>query len=827
MILALTPAIAQEVEQHLWSTNGNITGIVRSGGKIYVCGAFVQAGPNTGCAISIDRRTGKVLPDFPRVAGVVNAAIADGAGGWYLGGALKGVGGLDRPGVAHVLAGGKVSDWNPGCDGRVLALALRGSTLYVAGEFTTIGGEPRVNLAALDVNSGRATEWNPVVDGTVRVLLLADTTIYVGGHYNVIADSARLALAEIGCASGRATAWNPGPSFSGRPGSVMTLAAQHDTIYIGGAFGSLGGQYRLLAGSVSAITGIATDWNPWPEGFPDNRYDPSDIVSSIVPAGPTVYVAGAYATIGGQPRNGLAEVDALTGRATSWNPRTALDPGFVNFNVAGFAIAVTEHSVFASGTWSYVGDGLFQNAIAEFDRTTGLSTGWDPRGEGLVDVLAVSGDVLFAGGRFSTFGWQPRYNLAAFDAATGMLTDWDPRPGPASPIVYDLVVHDGKVYVGGYFREVGGQIRGGIAALDTLTGAALDWAPQANSAIQRFKIANGRLYAVGSFTAISGIPRSQAASFDLATGELTDWNPWVASAGGPVHDISIQDNIAYLAGSFRQVGGIDRKSLAAVDAETGQLLDWNPSAESSVQAIVLRDTVLFAGGVFRAMGGQPRGRLAAIDARTGATLDWVADAWHSNPNFPRVFSLEVAGDTLFVGGNFHKLGGEPRGGLAALDAATARVLPWDPAPGSASPDYPLGTGVIWELTGYENTLYVGGRFLYMGRTPVNALAAVSMRPKVAPWPRPSPFPTDLATVFPNPVRAAGRIGFSLLRASRVTLGLFDLQGRRVASVVPGELMPPGDYELPFSAEDWREGFYFCRLEVDDKVSTRKVLVLKQ
>jgi hypothetical protein len=578
---------------------------------------------------------------------------------------------------------------------------------------------------------------------------------------------------------------------------------------------------------VSAETGLATEWNPWPEGYPDNPYDPSDIVNAIVPAGPTVYVAGAFATIGGQSRSGLAEVDARTGQATTWNPGTALDPGFVDFNVMGLAIAVTAHSVYASGTWSYIGGGTFQRAIAEFDRKSGFSTGWDPRGEGLVDVLAVSGDVVLAGGRFSTFGWQPRYNLAAFDAATGRLTDWDPRPGPNSPIVYDLAVHEGKVYVGGFFLEVGGQARAGIAALDTLTGAALDWAPQANGEIERFKIANGKLYAVGGFTSIAGASRSQAASFDLATGELTAWNPAVAGVGGTVHDIAIKGNTAYLGGGFSQVGGVDRKYLAAVNAETGQLLDWNPNPGSSVQAIAVRDTVIYAGGAFKTMGGLARGRLAAIDARTGATLDWVADASHSNPNLPRVFALELAGDTLFVGGSFQGLGGEPRGGLAALDAATARVLPWDAQPGSFTTDYPLGTGVIWELTGYENTLYVGGRFLYMGKTPVNALAAVSMRPDPPRSPGPVPAPADMATVFPNPVRSAGTIEFALLRASKVTLGFFDLQGRRVASVVPGVSMPPGDYAMPFNAQDWRDGFYFCRLEVDGKVSTRKVLVLKE
>jgi hypothetical protein len=62
--------------------------------------------------------------------------------------------------------------------------------------------------------------------------------------------------------------------------------------------------------------------------------------------------------------------------------------------------------------------------------------------------------------------WVERRCLAAIDATTGRVTDWDPR---ANSGVESMLVHGGKVYVGGYFSSVGGQPRGNIAALDPVS----------------------------------------------------------------------------------------------------------------------------------------------------------------------------------------------------------------------------------------------------------------------------------------------------------------------------------------------------------------------
>ena len=57
-----------------------------------------------------------------------------------------------------------VSSWNPNATGQygyVDAIVPSGSLVYVGGSFSTIGGQARNNLAAIDTTTGLATSWDP------------------------------------------------------------------------------------------------------------------------------------------------------------------------------------------------------------------------------------------------------------------------------------------------------------------------------------------------------------------------------------------------------------------------------------------------------------------------------------------------------------------------------------------------------------------------------------------------------------------------------------------------------------------------------------------
>ena len=64
-------------------------------------------------------------------------------------------------------------------DGPVFAIVQSGTTIYVGGSFTSVGSTdgsanaPRGNLAAISAVTGQVTDWNPGVEGTVFALAVS------------------------------------------------------------------------------------------------------------------------------------------------------------------------------------------------------------------------------------------------------------------------------------------------------------------------------------------------------------------------------------------------------------------------------------------------------------------------------------------------------------------------------------------------------------------------------------------------------------------------------------------------------------------------------
>jgi hypothetical protein len=818
-LLAVSRVVgAQELAPELWGTSysGNVTGITRAGNTIYVSGAFREVGPNTGGGIPVDRRTGVASLPFPRVAGNVGCAVPDGLGGWIIGGSFGAVGGLKQARLARILGDGSVAEWGPQPDGEVRVLVLHGSRLFVGGDFTRIGGLSRNRLAVVDIATGQVSPWNPNADGRVYTLLLGDSTAYVGGDFGTVGGEVRRSLAELSLLDGRATAWNPDIGLGLTPGSVRVVARVDSTLFVGGAFSTVGTAYRRNLAAVEIRTGVATAWQAHVTGYPDNRYDPDPYVSVLVPAGGRLYAAGHFAFIAGEPRGALAELDVATGIPTPWDPQQG--PRLESYSPYVTAFALTDSSAFIAGSFQMIG-GRERYYTAEVRRSDGSATDWDPRPNGAPDALATDGDRVYLGGHFtSAGGWQTRINLAAFDATTGELKPWNPNPNGL--IVYDVVAVGDRVYAGGHFSMIGGQVRWGLAALDTITGAAFEWDYPVNEPVTRLRLGGNRLYAGGYFTTVGDIERRHIASFDLWTGEVTDWNPGTSTE---VSDVAVDGDTVFIAGPFWSVGGVPRRYLAAVDTVLGGVLDWAPQLDTWVNAIDVHDGRVYAAGAFRTVGGKPRRVLAAIDSETGEVLDWTADAYLSSDNLLRAFSIAAVGDTVYAGGNFTSVNGVPRGGLAALDARTGAVLDWDPGMGGAQ-GFPDMGGVIWELTPFERTLYVGGRFHWSGTTPVTGIAAFS---KSVPADTTPPIGTKLsiASIAPNPAGRSAVVRFALPAAGPVTLAAYDVQGRRVASPMNEEPKGPGVHQVAIETTGWREGFYFLRLEAAGAVATGKLVVI--
>lgn len=79
--------------------------------------------------------------------------------------------------------------------------------------------------------------------------------------------------------------------------------------------------------------------------------------------------------------------------------------------------------------------------------------------------------------------------------------------------------------------------------------------------------------------------------------------------------------------------------------------------------------------------------------------------------------------------------------------------------------------------------------------------------------------------YPNPFNPTTTISFDISTRTQVTLQIFNILGRRVATLLEDEL-PAGQYKVAFDGSAWASGVYFYRLSAGDKKATRKMVLVK-
>ena len=721
-------AVPSSVPSSTWVTNGPVSSVVASGDRVYIGGRFTYVGPNTGSGVLLDRRRGSPVAPFAKVNGSVLAVVSDGAGGYYLGGWFDRVGGVPRANLAHIDADGSVDPaWNPNPNSGVDAFAVSRSTVYVGGGFTSIGGQPRSSIAALDARTGRVSAWNPNANNNVSALAVSGSTVYAGGLFTKIGGRARHHVAALDTGSGRASAWNPNPN--GHYAGVFALAVSGSTIYVGGYFTSIGGRPRHNIAALDARSGRASAWNPnanGPSTWNRNNNRRYAHVVALAVSGSTVYAGGYFTSIGGQPRNSIAALDARSGRASAWNPNANPNRryagvvalavsrstiyaggeftkigGRARHNIAALdarsgrasawnpnpnngvhALAVSRSTIYAGGAFTSIG-GLARNGIAALDARSGRASAWNPNPNNgryaHVDALAVSGSTVYAGGYFTSIGGRRRHNIAALDARTGRASAWNPNASASNPNpngsnahVDALAVSGSTVYAAGYFTSIGGRPRHNIAALDARSGRASAWNPNANGPyadVFALAVSGSTVYAAGDFTKIGGQARRHIAALDTTgSGRASAWNP---NPGGPyafVFALAVSGSTVYAAGDFTSIGGQARNNIAALDTGSGRASAWNPNANGGVGTLAVSGSTIYAGGSFTSIGGQARNNIAALDTGSG-----LASAWNPNATgdivgegIPSVGAVVVSRSTVYAGGDFLTIGGDPQEGFAAF-----------------------------------------------------------------------------------------------------------------------------------------------------------------
>jgi hypothetical protein len=674
-----------------WVPDGEVKAVAVSGSTAYIGGNFTRIAPYTGASARFDASNGQLKNPWPEVEGVVNAVALDGAGGWYLGGDFRSVGGVPRTDLAHVLSNGTVDpSWAPATDGTVRALAVDNPSgpIYVGGEFGTVNGNARSHLAGLTRATGALTGFTGGVSDSslgltgVHALLLKGTTLYVGGNFNQAQGSngsaARNRVAAFTVASSVLTLWNPNANHT-----VNGLAADPDgtDIFISGRFNGVNTPQVARYGLAKVDEPAGTADPNWVAPL---QFGPE--LTSMTISGGWIYIGGGNIrfnpTLPPLPAAAISVVGAVA--SPNWKPTT---PGAVTSLAAAGSTVYIGTGNLGSGPLS---DGPHPGLIA-VDAINATPSGFAPQfGRGRQQfpsgtttgtrAIAVNGSDVVAGGTFINVGGVERRNLAAIDLSTGRATAFNPpMKGQFSNFSYVnavAVTNDGVVWAGGEFATEDPNPRSNLAAFDPTSGALTSFHRDPNGPVSALVASGPSVYVGGGFTTVGGAARHNVAALRHVPGEDGTVQSFDVATDGPVRALALAGDTLYLGGQFQNVNTAlasltrARRNAAAVDAATGLARAWDPNLDGPVNALAVSADSVFAGGEFANVNGSTmRQRLAAFDRQVGSARVWAPSA-----DAP-VRSLALHGPTVFAGGDFATVNGTARRGIVALDAQTGASDP--------------------------------------------------------------------------------------------------------------------------------------------------------
>ncbi len=277
-------------------TDGVVYTVDHRDGYLYVGGAFSEVNGNSAHRVARLDTANAFQPDdgwHLSFDGIVLGLVETEDKVAVLG-LLWTAGGRD---VGHLaafdaLTGELDESWDANVRGLVVAdLQIHEGELFAVGAFNQAGGESRGHGAAFNLHDGSALDWDPDVSGTqvVTVEPVADGHLAIGGQFTKAGGETRSSLAILDSSLGNAITGTGDPEVLG---SVLSLShfPDQDILFVGGAFGDIGGSDN---GNIAAVsdTGLSPiTWDP----------DPNRSVWSVLSDGDDHVLAGGdFTEIGG------------------------------------------------------------------------------------------------------------------------------------------------------------------------------------------------------------------------------------------------------------------------------------------------------------------------------------------------------------------------------------------------------------------------------------------------------------------------------------------------------------------------------------------------
>jgi trimeric autotransporter adhesin len=508
-----------------------------------------------------------------------------------------------------------------------------------------------------------------------------------------------------------AIAQSPDLSFWDTNGAVRCFATKGDTLFVGGDFTHVGPFTGGLL-PVEATTGAST---------------PS---FGIIDGDVNVVISDG---VGGWYVGGSARIDTM-----NWCnlpvafvrhilPDRSVDPS-VQVDGALYTevtdLALWNDQLLIAGRVDTLNGVPFENLV-RMDTATATLSAFPNNPNGIIQDLEVVGDVLYMAGNFNLLGNQTRTSLAAIDLTDGSVHPWQPEVEGAA---HCFVASGNVMHIAGEFVASGGMESMFMLTADLTFGGTAIHPIQPNNAVHALAIAGDTLLLGGDFTELSGEVRQHLGAMHLPTLSLLPLSLDIGNGNGArVSAIHVSPDRIHFGGNFNSVGGTPRHHVAAIERSDGTLSAWAPILGGYANALAGVGEEVLIGGRFHIANGEQRNGLCCFRMSTGQLLPWspVLENSGGPSSYQRVGDMDIAGNTLYVGGSFASAEGLPRWGAAAYDVSTGVLTEWDPNVDGA---------YVKALKVHDGTVYLGGTFWNVDGQPRNRIAAVNATDGgLTPW----------------------------------------------------------------------------------------------
>ena len=575
---------------------------------------------------------------------------------------------LLRP--AHVQAQSANDGFDPAVNGTVRAVAVQADgRILVGGQFTSVGGLARTNLARLRPDGSVDTSFNasisdPVFEsGTVieSIAVQTDGRILIGGFFTMAGNASHWAIARLH-PDGTSDA-----SFSADAnGTVFSLVVQADgKILAGGDFTSLGGQPRQhLArlnsdGSIDLSFGAETD---------------NAVFSILLLPDRTIIVGGGFSRISGESRTNLAKLSASGEVDAQFSP----NPDAVVLNLARQA----DGKILMVGSFSHIRE-FAQSNVGRLHPDGRADTAFQPQVDSTTRAVIIQPDGrILIGGGFNFVEGRLSSGLACLES-DGRL-DASFHTSLQGSVQSLALQGDGKILVGGYFADSQGPNSNHLA----------------------------RLYADGSVDATLQTPALRDAAIS--------WAGLNALAPQP-------DGRIIVGGAFTNLGGMPRSYLARIHPDGRVDTSFQPAVNDEVLAVAVQDDgKILVGGFFTRIAGRGVSALARLNPDGSYDTNFSsggAVAMSGRQSFVSAFVLEPGGGIWFCG-NFSFVDGWFRSLVARLHPDGS--LDNNVQPNFACDDCDSEDRVAYSMAWQSGKILVTGLFDEYDYEPVSGLVRLHL-----------------------------------------------------------------------------------------------------